>query len=639
MKQPPRSRLSRKIALKAAVSLSAMLFFTACGGGSAGYVQPVPLDSVSLSVADVQRILAQGVAEAKARNLKATLAVTDRVGNVLAVYRMSGAATTVDVLGGRGITGGLDGLRNTIPDTSAAISKAITGAYLSSSGNAFSSRTASQIVQENFNPREANQPSGPLFGVQFSQLPCSDLVNRMADGDIGPKHSPLGLSADPGGLPLYKGGVVVGGIGVMADGVYGLDPDITDIDSDVDELVAVAASTGYSAPLAVRANRITADGRSFRYVDSESIVSSPAQASVASLLPAEYVAVAGYSTATPRAGVAMGKPGSGIEPDITGFAAQSGWLLTDGASLNRFPLRNSVTPAVGSGGITQAEATQLLHSALDIANRARAQIRQPLGSSAQVSITVVDAGGEILGLVRTPDAPLFGLDVAVQKARTAAFFSSTTAAADLNSLPPASYVSGLVGPTTPSPITAYVTAAQNFFGNAQFLADGTAFSARAVGNIHRPTYPDGIASSPNGPLSQPMSAWSPFNVGLQLDLVYNKLVSSVAAGDLGIGCTGLPTLKNGIQIFPGAVPVYRGMQLVGAIGVSGDGVDQDDMVALLGLARAQAALRAVEANPVGNAPASLRADNLQPMGVRLRYAQCPQSPFNNSTEQNVCAGL
>ena len=41
--------------------------------------------------------------------------------------------------------------------------------------------------------------------------------------------------------------------------------------------------------------------------------------------------------------------------------------------------------------------------------------------------------------------------------------------------------------------------------------------------------------------------------------------------------------RNGVQIFPGGVPIYRGATLVGAIGVSGDGVDQDDMIAFLGV--------------------------------------------------------
>jgi hypothetical protein len=35
----------------------------------------------------------------------------------------------------------------------------------------------------------------------------------------------------------------------------------------------------------------------------------------------------------------------------------------------------------------------------------------------------------------------------------------------------------------------------------------------------------------------------------------------------------------------------------------------------------------------------MRADQLAPRDARLRYVQCPQSPFNDSSEQNACAGL
>ena len=48
----------------------------------------------------------------------------------------------------------------------------------------------------------------------------------------------------------------------------------------------------------------------------------------------------------------------------------------------------------------------------------------------------------------------------------------------------------------------------------------------------------------------------------------------------------VPRLGNGLQIFAGGVPIFRGQTVVGAIGVSGDGIDQDDMVAFLGLDRA-----------------------------------------------------
>ncbi|MFX8864338.1 hypothetical protein ABTM79_19545, partial [Acinetobacter baumannii] len=85
---------------------------------------------------------------------------------------------------------------------------------------------------EHFDPGTHNAPAGPLFGVQFSQLPCSDLNERLGDG-VGPQRSPLGLSADPGGFPLYKDGTPVGGVGVITDGVYGLDLDVENVDHSV----------------------------------------------------------------------------------------------------------------------------------------------------------------------------------------------------------------------------------------------------------------------------------------------------------------------------------------------------------------------------------------------------------------------
>jgi uncharacterized protein GlcG (DUF336 family) len=628
----------RRNVVAIAFAIASVAAMAGCGGGGggsgaegcAGNCEAASL--TALTTADVQQVIAQAVAESQARSAKATLAVVDRVGNVLAVFKMNGAAATFTITSGRGVVGGLEGL-DVLPSEFAAISKAITGAYLSSEGNAFSTRTASQIVQQNFNPGERNQPSGPLFGVQFSQLSCSDLNQQATAGTVGPKRSPLGLAADPGGLPLYKNGTVVGGVGVISDSTYSADTDIQDTDTDPDELIAVAGASGFAAPADRRANQITVDGRTLRYVDSESLASNPASApSFAAINGAAgvLVNVAGYGGNPIVAGVAFGAPASGYRADTSAaFAGTGAYTLVDATNTVRYP------PTAGTDGLlTQAEVTQILRSGLDVANRARAQIRRPLGSAAQVSVVVVDTNGIVLGLVRTPDAPVFGTDVAVQKARSAAFFSSVNAAALLSSLPAAQYPT--VPPTTSS-IAAYVTATRVFLDDPMALADGIAYADRSVGNLARPFFPDGIAGTANGPLSKSFASWSPFNDGLQLDLVANKLVASLAAGDTSTGCTGLAQLPNGIQIFPGSVPVFRGNQLVGAVGVSGDGIDQDDMVAFLGLANAGQVL----GTGIGHAPPGMRADNLVPQGTgtRLRYVNCPQSPFNNSTEQNVCAGL
>ena len=600
----PAERLAGALVLAAAVG---------CSGSSGSVSPPCAPNCLSpanfLSAAEVQQVVAQAVGEAQARGAAATIAVVDRVGNVLAVFQMTGAPANATVAGGRGVAGGLEG--QAIPSPLAAIAKAITGAYLSSWGNAFSSRTAGQIVQQNFNPGELNAPAGPLYGVQYSQLSCSDVNTNNPAQTVGPKRSPLGLSADPGGLPLYKNGALVGGVGVIADGVYGIDLDVFDVDSDADELIAVAGSSGFSAPEDIRGERITANGHAFRFVDSESLASNPANAPAFGTLPGALVAVPGYVGATVVPGVAFGFPASGYAPATTpALAALGAFTLVDAVNVERFP----PTSGAGVGALTASEVSSILQEGLKVAGRARAQIRRPLGSSAEVSIVVVDGNGSILGLARTPDAPVFGTDVAVQKARSALLFSLPGAGA---------LISGL-----PAPISGYGPAFSAFVGAGGALDGSTAWSTRAIGNLHRPMYPDGIGGTPAGPLSQPMAAWSVFNVGFQLDLVQNQLLAGVG-GSTATGCTGLSVATNGVQIFPGGVPIYRAGALVGAVGVSGDGVDQDDMVAFLALANAG----------LGNAPAAMRADRLSPQGTALRYVQCPQSPFNGSTEQDVCAGL
>lgn len=643
---------------------------TNCNGECATSFSDV--DEVRLTQDDVRQVLGQAVAQARALNTAATVAVVDRVGNVLAVFRMNevlaggGREVTIvsrpDGQDGSEIDGGLEGLQLPVSgaapgDGLAAIAKAITGAYLSSEGNAFSTRTANQIVQRHFNPGERNQPGGPLFGVQFSQLACSDFSLRLPDSaNVGPKRSPLGLSADPGGFPLYKNGTPVGGVGVISDDfVYGLDPVVSDFDDDSDELIALAATFGYAAPADREAGRITVEGKTLRFSDADfdDVAGSARNASpVTDGVEGELIAVRDYYEPAGGfgAGVAFGQPASGIRADADGdFPGRDAFVFVDDGDVERFD------PRAGSA-LSAEEVRVILDRALEVADQARAQIRYvELESSARVTISVVDTDGSILGVARSRDAPVFGADVSLQKARTAVLFSSTDAASFIRSLPNAQYLDPDLSPSREIDFDSYVDAVQSFVGS-DALTDGIAFSDRAGGNLSRPNYPDGIDDNGPGPFSKPPGEWSPFSTGLQLDANFNGLAShlfyvfGINASDVQKNCVGIPfddstgtygssstaapRVANGTQIFPGSVPIYRDGQLVGGIGVSGDGIDQDDMIAFLGVHRAGLEL----VGTVNNAPKDIRADNLEPKGVPLRYVNCPFKPFNDSDDQDVCAG-
>ena len=671
-----------------AVGLSIALAGCGGGGSSGSTVGTAPAPSTGgnvsctgscvtaeskLSVSDIQAIIGQAVSEAQGQGVNATIAVTDRVGNVLGVFRMTGARTQVTISSGRSVVGGLEGIA-IIPSELAAVSKAVTGAYLSSEGNAFSTRTASQIVQQHFNPGEFGGPSGPLFGVQFSQLLCSDLIQPPAPAltalgvtgatTVGPKSSPLGLSADPGGFPLYKGGTVVGGVGVAADDTYGLDLNIFDSDRNLDELIATAATFNFGAPLDRRGDRITADGKTFRYsdVDFADLSRPTGQPAAFASLPGKLIDVPGfYSAAAILPGTALTTAASGIVADTQDFPGLDAFVLVDSAGAPRFRPKDGTDTLAGNISIKANEVRTVLQEGLKIANAARAQIRLPTNSQARVSLSVIDTKGEILGVVRTRDAPLFGTDVSLQKARATMFFSSSTAAAELSALPDARYLNAQGGfSSTNIKFADYVSATRSFFNDPNFLTGQIAITPRAIGNIARPFFPDGIDGTSNGPLSKPFASWSPFSDGIQYDLVNNAVgailgayvgalpaagqtsstpaqIQALLGGVVGVraaGCTSNPRLKNGIQIFPGAVPIYRGGVLIGALGISGDGIDQDDMIAFLGVYNAGVILN----NGLGHAPPARRADILVPGNSRLRYVQCPQGPFLNSDAQNVCGG-
>jgi len=507
--------------------------YPSCGGGSAS---PVAASSAapatSLSADEARRIVEQAAAAARAAGLAATIAVTDAEANVLAVFRMDGARTTSRVAGDGG---GLEG--RGFGSDAVAVAKAASGALLSSGGNAFSTRTASFIVESHFPPGVDFTPGGPLFGVQLSSLPC---------GDVKRPGSPLGLSGDPGGVPLYRDGLVVGGLGVEGDGVYGIDTDPAS--APPEEGIALAGAAGFDAPALVRASEILADGIRLPFANGAAA-------------PGGSGGGGGTWLVLPR----PAPPSTLVQATIGGVA---------GRVDPRFPTRAGAV-------LTAADVAAVLDQAASQSAKTRAAIRQPLGSSARVSIAVVDTTGAVLGFFQTGDAPNFGLDVSVQKARTAAFFSSESAGLELSR----------------AGLSAYLA--------SDVPLDGRyAYTSRAIGFLAQPFYPPGIGGAGFGPFSLPIDQWSPFDTGLQLDLL-----NLAGAGS----CSAIARLPNGITIFPGGIPLFKDGRLAGAVGVSGDGVDQDDLIAAAGGASFEV-------------PPEKRSDQLVVRGTRLPWAKFPRHP-------------
>ncbi|MEI6233268.1 MAG: heme-binding protein [Planctomycetota bacterium] len=585
---------------------------------------PIPNDTPALSVSDVNTIIAQGVGYLKSVGAPGIISVTDREGHILAIFRMT---TMVSV----------DPRIN-----EQATAKARTAAYFESTGDAFTTRTAQFIVQKNFPPGVNNVDSGPLFGVPFTNAPGTDVqlqvppfiayINGlnapgMAAAPVGtsnfrPALQPLvitPLTDDPGGMPLFKGknpvgavGVEIDGFGVLAEGVPDAGvkrPDTGIVPGTskqlVEETAALACITGFEPPNLVKANKILANGFRFPYVNARrpKFTAVP----VATLLaegnfepffdttgverdpngtsfPANVNPVPAYPAVTLATTTAVTVlPAMQPRATPTQEFPRRGWV-------GRFPPRNSPL-----GAITKADVITMVQQAADQANLTRAAIRKPNGVAAAVWITVVDLNGDICGLYRTEDATVFSFDLCVQKARTAAFFSTndvgfssraigfmaqTTYPSGVDAHPPGP-LSGLLekvgGDVTNLGLSPTGSTADNLSEISQLLTDknndlltpvllATPSTAvqKAVQLLSRriPHIRDGRLS--------------PLQVSIFVDISLRQ------AYGVGNGNNVPPTLKNGICIFPGGVPIYKNGVLVGGLGISGDGVDQDDVIAFNG---------------------------------------------------------
>jgi uncharacterized protein GlcG (DUF336 family) len=604
---------------------------------------------VQLTKEEVELIVAQAATEASRIERSAIIAVTDREGFVLALWdvkkRLPQQLPRFDVT----VTNETNLKAYSL--VAAAVTRASSAAFLSSDEEAFTSRTAGFIIQQHFPPGVRNTGTGPLVGVGFSSLFFSDvnrvklippgfvgsastdqLVNGVGTAipagtinraDISPGvRAPLfpltSLNDSPGGVPLYKGGHLVGGIGVTGDG----DPtDLTPAgailfgqtqktattgfktEEDTDEFVALAGQTHFRPPPEIVATNVLINGIRIPYVfprledirdvdDIQPIGSigqpidipldvlnqpvappfapplqtvpgvgvlippvKPLNKILAGTVTDQQLAIYALSAGT----VASGYPQATPDPypyevaRLGGYEGEIRFPFRDDPKLHDGSFKNDL---IGDARrLTADDVKQVISLAAHRALITRAGIRLPLGTSVKVFISVVnnpDSPGEppqILGVFRTGEATIFSWDVAVQKARTALFFSNTQ----------------------------------------------LAMSSRCVGFLAQRFYPPGIDGTSHGPY---------FGFQEAVTLKRSK-ISGFFPGD--------PNLPNGITIFPGGFPLYKDGWLVGAIGISGDGVDQDDIIGISGCE---------DFRP----DASIRSDTFTYRGARLPYVKYPRDP-------------
>jgi len=255
------------------------------------------------------------------------------------------------------------------------------------------------------------------------------------------------------------------------------------------------------------------------------------------------------------------RPGGFSAGPVTGTGS---FLVAPTNSQGQPPEGDLITLAPGPlGGLSAVDVKQILDNAEATANTTRAAIRLPLGSKTRMVIALADLDGTIIGLRRMQDSTVFSIDVAASKARNMVYFNSAVRTnADLNGVPM-----------------------------------GTAVTNRTISFGAQPLYPPGIDGSSAGPF---------FNL-YTMDLA-NPCTQGFQSGTANSN-------KSGIVFFPGSAGLFRNGALVGGLGVSGDGVDQDDYVTSGGTAGFEA-------------PANIRADQIMDQGVRLPYFKFPRNPTN-----------
>ena len=572
-------------------------------------LSPGDLAQAQLTADDVQSILDRATEATSSRD--AIIAIVDRNGNLLGVRAEDGVDPAI-FASPEAESFAVDG----------AMAKARTGAFFANNEAPLTSRTIQMISQTTMTQREIqSNPNvldpnstvrGPGFvapigiknhfppGIQFTpqvDLFAIEHTNRDSIVHPGPDHvkgtaddislpnrfnvpsqyipdgvelpppesygylsgidknaQSRGIATLPGGLPIFKNGKLVGGIGVFFPGKTGY---ATEENSNLND-------AGFYDPAKPDRSR-EAEFIAFSAVGGSrkaGLPIGPAPFGKTFTLPFGRIDLVGITLDVIGAHGLQGPKnvilfGRGLRKGTVNGTDlpinENGETLAAGQPV---PQGWLVTPHDGNW-ITAQEVIDMVQRGIKEANRVRAAIRLPLDRTAKMVFAVSDRDGNILGIYRMKDATYFSIDVAVAKARNVMYY------ADPAQLQPQDRISNVPA--------------------------GTAFTNRTFRYVALPRFPEGIDGYPPGPFSiltdggvqpngrndgpplpasayQSAQGYDAFNPGTNFHDPYNV------------------ANQNGVVFFPGSTPVYKpsgngdGKVLSGGLGVSGDGVDQDDDV-------------------------------------------------------------
>ena len=468
----------------------------------------------------------------------------------------------------------------------------------------------------------------PAFIPAGQNLTAPESYGALQNSGLLPSAQSRGIATLPGGIPLFRdtdgnggGDTLVGGIGVFFPGTdgyatheQGFIPGIGQ--STADRINASQVSEAEYIAYAAAGGSLAAQQQG---IAGAKIGDINGVAPVAGLdLPFGRLDLVGiqldvYGPMGSRLGLQMllaegqtlgvGDPDSGADQVVDGATDA---LYRDGESV---PQGWLVTPHDSAdGSITAAEVERIIETGIAGAENVRAAVRLPVSSATRMVFAVTDTDGEVLGLYRMQDATTFSIDVAVAKARNVAYF------ADANDLQAIDQI-GVAG-------TAYTNRTFRFLSQPRFPSgiDGTTpapYSILFDGDMDPLTGENFGAPAPVSAFTDTMRVYG-----------FDSFFPNTNFRDPGDGVNpagspdayhvGLDTIanQNGIVFFPGSTPLYRDGKLIGGFGVSGDGVDQDDVVTYIG-----ATGFLPETNGV------TRADQTFVRNIRLPYQKFLRNPF------------